>query len=94
MAKSSKDVLTKKDFSILETMSRRIEELSVKLFIFFYKFFQGLNENLKMNINNMGMDNDILSKRLEKIENLFLNTIKNDLLDNNLIKDDIVNSLG
>ena len=39
------------------------------------------------------MDNDILSKRLEKIENLFLNTIKNDLLDN-LIKDDIVNSLG
>ena len=39
MAKSSKDVLTKKDFSILETMSRRIEELSVKLFIFFYKFF-------------------------------------------------------
>jgi hypothetical protein len=31
MAKNSKVVLTKKDFSILETMSRRVDELTVSI---------------------------------------------------------------
>ncbi len=53
-----------------------------------------MNENLKENLENMGIDNDFLQKRLEKIENLFLNSIKSDIEENTkIVKDDIVNSI-
>lgn len=41
----------------------------------------------------MGLDNEALIKRLEKIENIFIQIIKADLTFNNqTVKDDIVNS--
>lgn len=63
-------------------MSRRVEELTA------------LNESLKMNVENIGMDNEFLLKRMAKIEGLFLNLIKNDLIEHSkVVKDDIVNSI-
>lgn len=42
----------------------------------------------------MGLDNEALVKRLEKIENIFIDIIKSDVSFNNqLVKDDIVNSI-
>ncbi len=42
----------------------------------------------------MGLDNESMIKRLEKIENIFINVIKSDITSNNiLVKDDIVNSI-
>jgi hypothetical protein len=47
-----------------------------------------------MNLEEMGLDNEALIKRLGKIENTFIDIIKADVTFNNhLVKDDIVNSI-
>lgn len=53
-----------------------------------------MNENLRMNLEVMGLDNEALIKRLEKIENIFIDVIKADVtLNDQTVKDDIVNSI-
>jgi len=56
MARTSKEALTKKDFSILETMSRRVEEL------------ENLNENLKAQISELSLSYSQLNIEKTKIE--------------------------
>ena len=43
----------------------------------------------------MGIDNDVLQKRLEKIENIFIDLIKQDInINSQIVKDDVVNSIS
>ena len=60
MAKVSKETLTKKDFSLLETMSRRVEES------------ESLTGNLKQMIQRLDNINSNLKDRNEKLENIIL----------------------
>ncbi len=60
MAKVSKETLTKKDFSLLETMSRRVEES------------ESLTGNLKQMIQRLDNINSSLKDRNEKLENIIL----------------------
>ena len=60
MAKVSKETLTKKDFSLLETMSRRVEES------------ESLTGNLKQMIQRLDNINSSLKDRTEKLENIIL----------------------
>ena len=60
LAKVSRENLTKKDFSLLETMSRKVEEK------------EGLAENLKEMIKNLDKKNSNLKERNEKLENIIM----------------------
>jgi hypothetical protein len=60
LAKVSRENLTKKDFSLLETMSRRVEES------------ESLSENLKEMIRKLDGTNSLLKERNEKLENIIL----------------------
>ena len=60
MAKVSRETLSKKDFSLLETMSRRVEES------------ESLTGNLKQMIQRLDNINSSLKDRNEKLENIIL----------------------
>ena len=60
MAKVSRENLSKKDFSLLETMSRRVEES------------ESLTGNLKQMIQRLDNINSNLKERNEKLENIIL----------------------
>ena len=60
MAKVSRETLSKKDFSLLETMSRRVEES------------ESLTGNLKQMIKRLDNINSSLKDRNEKLENIIL----------------------
>ena len=60
MAKVSRETLSKKDFSLLETMSRRVEES------------ESLTRNLKQMIQGLDNINSSLKDRNEKLENIIL----------------------
>jgi chromosome segregation ATPase len=60
MAKVSRETLSKKDFSLLETMSRRVEES------------ESLTGNLKQMIQRLDNINSNLKDRNEKLENIIL----------------------
>ena len=60
LAKVSRENLTKKDFSLLETMSRRVEES------------ESLSENLKEMVKKLDNINTNLKERNEKLENIIL----------------------
>ena len=60
LAKVSRENLTKKDFSLLETMSRRVEES------------ESLSENLKEIIQKLDETNAALKERNENLEDLIL----------------------
>ena len=60
LAKVSRENLTKKDFSLLETMSRRVEES------------ESLTGNLKQMIQRLDTINSSLKDRNEKLENIIL----------------------
>ena len=60
MAKVSRENLTKKDFSLLETMSRRVEEA------------ESLAENLKTMVKKLDNINSTLKDRNEKLEDIIL----------------------
>ena len=60
MAKVSRENLSKKDFSLLETMSRRVEES------------ESLTGNLKQMIQRLDNINSRLKDRNEKLENIIL----------------------
>ena len=60
MAKVSRENLSKKDFSLLETMSRRVEES------------ESLTGNLKQMIQRLDSINSNLKDRNEKLENIIL----------------------
>ena len=60
LAKVSRENLTKKDFSLLETMSRKVEEK------------EGLTENLKEMVKNLDKTNSNLKERNEKLENIIM----------------------
>ena len=60
MAKVSRENLTKKDFSLLETMSRRVEES------------ESLAENLKVMVQKLDNTNSSLKERNDKLEDIIL----------------------
>ena len=60
LAKVSRENLTKKDFSLLETMSRRVEES------------ESLSENLKEMVKKLDNTNTNLKERNEKLEDIIL----------------------
>ena len=60
LAKVSRENLTKKDFSLLETMSRRVEEA------------ESLAENLKTMVKKLDNKNTILKDRNDKLEDIIL----------------------
>ena len=60
MAKVSRENLTKKDFSLLETMSRRVEES------------ESLAENLKEMVQKLDVTNSSLKERNDKLEDIIL----------------------
>ena len=60
LAKVSRENLTKKDFSLLETMSRRVEEA------------ESLSENLKEMVKKLDNTNSTLKDRNEKLEDIIL----------------------
>ena len=60
LAKVSRENLTKKDFSLLETMSRRVEEA------------ESLAENLKTMVKKLDNTNKNLKERNEKLEDIIL----------------------
>ena len=60
LAKVSRENLTKKDFSLLETMSRRVEES------------ESLSENLKEMVKKLDNTNSTLKERNEKLEDIIL----------------------
>jgi uncharacterized protein (DUF3084 family) len=60
MAKVSRENLTKKDFSLLETMSRRVEES------------ESLAQNLKDMVQKMDQTNSSLKERNDKLEDIIL----------------------
>ena len=60
MAKVSRENLTKKDFSLLETMSRRVEES------------ESLAENLKQMVQKLDLTNSSLKERNDKLEDIIL----------------------
>ena len=60
LAKVSRENLTKKDFSLLETMSRRVEEA------------ESLTENLKNMVKKLDNNNTILKDRNDKLEDIIL----------------------
>ena len=60
MAKVSRENLTKKDFSLLETMSRRVEES------------ESLVENLKAMVQKLDLTNSSLKERNDKLEDIIL----------------------
>ena len=60
MAKVSRENLTKKDFSLLETMSRRVEES------------ESLAENLKEMVKKLDITNSSLKERNDKLEDIIL----------------------
>ena len=64
LAKVSRENLTKKDFSVLETMSRRVEEM------------ESLIYNLKEMIKNLDKTNSKLRERNEKLEDIILYYMK------------------
>ena len=64
LAKVSRENLTKKDFSLLETMSRRVEEA------------ESLTENLKNMVKKLDNNNTILKDRNDKLEDIILYYMK------------------
>ena len=60
MAKVSRENLTKKDFSLLETMSRRVEES------------ESLAQNLKDMVQKLDKTNSSLKERNDKLEDIIL----------------------
>ena len=64
LAKISRENLTKKDFSLLETMSRRVEES------------ESLANNLKIMVQKLDTTNSILKEKNEKYENIILYYMK------------------
>ena len=60
MAKVSRENLTKKDFSLMETMSRRVEES------------ESLCENLKEMVQKLDETNSQIKQKNEKLENIIL----------------------
>lgn len=66
LAKVSRENLTKKDFSLMETMSRRVEES------------ESLCENLKEMVKKLDETNGQIKARNEKLENIILFYMKQD----------------
>lgn len=66
LAKVSRENLTKKDFSLMETMSRRVEES------------ESLCENLKEMVKKLDETNGEIKARNEKLENIILFYMKHD----------------
>ena len=64
LAKVSREKLTKKDFSLLETMSRRVEES------------ESLVQNLKEMVKKLDNTNTSLKDRNEKLEDIILYYMK------------------
>lgn len=71
-AKINKETYTKKDFSMLETMSRKVEEVS------------GLNDSLKRGFEALNNENTELKNKTEMQEKLLLYYMKNQNDENGL----------
>jgi hypothetical protein len=67
MARTNREVLTKKDFSILETMSRRVEE------------YEQVNENLRSQVNNLSQTLSSLSLEKSKLEKNIYDFLKEEI---------------
>ena len=68
--KVSKENFTKKDFSVLETMSRKVEEVN------------SLNDQLKNTIDFINAENKLLKSKNNNMENCLLYYMKNNEMEN------------